>query len=98
MGAVRKVSRLCLLKTKEMIMPGIMSEGSGEGFVPRYAARPENRWPHPGAWGPPQSSAESQKRLGTGWSRWVWDSVAPGGRSEERRVGKECRSRWAPYH
>src|SRR5438445_10674590 len=22
----------------------------------------------------------------------------PGGRSEERRVGKECRSRWAPYH
>ena len=23
---------------------------------------------------------------------------APGGRSEERRVGKECRSRWSPYH
>src|SRR5438034_7386271 len=22
----------------------------------------------------------------------------PGRRSEERRVGKECRSRWAPYH
>ena len=22
----------------------------------------------------------------------------PGGRSEERRVGKECRSRWSPYH
>ena len=21
-----------------------------------------------------------------------------GGRSEERRVGKECRSRWSPYH
>ena len=20
------------------------------------------------------------------------------GRSEERRVGKECRSRWSPYH
>ena len=26
------------------------------------------------------------------------DSVAPGERSEERRVGKECRSRWSPYH
>src|SRR2546428_11521444 len=27
------------------------------------------------------------------------DSVAVGkGRSEERRVGKECRSRWAPQH
>src|SRR3989449_4745368 len=26
------------------------------------------------------------------------NSVAPGFRSEERRVGKECRSRWSPYH
>src|SRR3989441_11740183 len=25
----------------------------------------------------------------------ITDSV---GRSEERRVGKECRSRWSPYH
>src|SRR5258708_35751431 len=25
-------------------------------------------------------------------------SSAGGGRSEERRVGKECRSRWSPYH
>src|SRR2546423_14459139 len=24
--------------------------------------------------------------------------LAPDGRSEERRVGKECRSRWSPYH
>ena len=24
--------------------------------------------------------------------------VAVVGRSEERRVGKECRSRWSPYH
>src|SRR2546430_5492057 len=24
--------------------------------------------------------------------------AARGGRSEERRVGKECRSRWSPYH
>src|SRR5258708_8253845 len=23
---------------------------------------------------------------------------SPGKRSEERRVGKECRSRWSPYH
>ena len=26
---------------------------------------------------------------------WVIDDIA---RSEERRVGKECRSRWSPYH
>src|SRR2546427_12124528 len=25
-------------------------------------------------------------------------SAALGTRSEERRVGKECRSRWSPYH
>ena len=25
-------------------------------------------------------------------------SVASTTRSEERRVGKECRSRWSPYH
>src|SRR2546428_1793605 len=31
----------------------------------------------------------------------VFRSSGPGGqsvRSEERRVGKECRSRWSPYH
>ena len=26
---------------------------------------------------------------------WIWVEK---GRSEERRVGKECRSRWSPYH
>ena len=25
-------------------------------------------------------------------------AVRPAVRSEERRVGKECRSRWSPYH
>src|SRR3712207_7493636 len=30
---------------------------------------------------------------------WRWVGVRDGGgRSEERRVGKECRSRWSPYH
>src|SRR3712207_737742 len=27
-----------------------------------------------------------------------FDIVATAARSEERRVGKECRSRWSPYH
>ena len=26
------------------------------------------------------------------------EGEGPLGRSEERRVGKECRSRWSPYH
>ena len=25
-------------------------------------------------------------------------NIQDGSRSEERRVGKECRSRWSPYH
>ena len=31
------------------------------------------------------------------WSA-LREAVASGARSEERRVGKECRSRWSPYH
>jgi len=30
--------------------------------------------------------------------RWRTLSADDGDRSEERRVGKECRSRWSPYH
>ena len=39
--------------------------------------------------------ADSHKKYGVRWSNaaGVYDS-----RSEERRVGKECRSRWSPYH
>src|SRR3989475_13266396 len=32
---------------------------------------------------------------------WMWQALVfsnGGTRSEERRVGKECRSRWSPYH
>ena len=29
---------------------------------------------------------------------WVWAVIVIAPRSEERRVGKECRSRWSPYH
>src|SRR6266568_7195555 len=33
-----------------------------------------------------------------GLAELLRDSRAPLRRSEERRVGKECRSRWSPYH
>src|SRR5690349_23192122 len=42
------------------------------------------------------SGAESPSRSSRSWRRPAADHV--GERSEERRVGKECRSRWAPYH
>src|SRR5256885_15347711 len=41
-------------------------------------------------------------RLVTGHAAYPFASPAPPSppvsRSEERRVGKECRSRWSPYH
>ena len=36
-------------------------------------------------------------KLALGFGLMVINKVA-GLRSEERRVGKECRSRWSPYH
>src|SRR2546427_691622 len=33
-----------------------------------------------------------------GFSDWSAKSIDLQVRSEERRVGKECRSRWSPYH
>ena len=40
------------------------------------------------------------KELDNKKSRYIITSGGGGGaaRSEERRVGKECRSRWSPYH
>ena len=32
------------------------------------------------------------------FSRWEEINKTDERRSEERRVGKECRSRWSPYH
>src|SRR2546425_7353661 len=37
-------------------------------------------------------------RLNGGDGHAKGDGVAVASRSEERRVGKECRSRWSPYH
>src|SRR2546426_7694441 len=36
-------------------------------------------------------------RLGV-WRASSMAAISWGSRSEERRVGKECRSRWSPYH
>src|SRR3989449_7586699 len=32
------------------------------------------------------------------WLIYIWVYTVAAMRSEERRVGKECRSRWSPYH
>src|ERR1039458_7887273 len=52
-----------------------------------------------------QGFKETEMRLSlrkTGQGRFYLDApsvrIASPTRSEERRVGKECRSRWSPYH
>src|SRR2546430_10808247 len=32
------------------------------------------------------------------WATYLTQGLLEHSRSEERRVGKECRSRWSPYH
>ena len=45
---------------------------------------------------PPQSYTISDGFVNLIWKDW--EPSRPDHRSEERRVGKECRSRWSPYH
>ena len=50
-----------------------------------------------------RATGDSVRFLSSGRAFWDDDSrsfwqVNEGRRSEERRVGKECRSRWSPYH
>ena len=46
-----------------------------------------------------QHSNELRKRYrALGFQNVIGASVMALSRSEERRVGKECRSRWSPYH
>src|SRR3989440_6135571 len=45
------------------------------------------------------SQADAEPPREAPMPRWGWGEAPPyQPRSEERRVGKECRSRWSPYH
>jgi len=46
--------------------------------------------------GPRLSAKAMAKKVNELTRDWSYDVVSV--RSEERRVGKECRSRWSPYH
>src|SRR2546426_134307 len=45
----------------------------------------------------PAASREASDAIGETLRREI-DDIVEAQRSEERRVGKECRSRWSPYH
>src|SRR5688572_31760035 len=61
-------------------------------------ATPRARAPHPRAPHPRAPRARAPRRAGGAPSRTTACGRGPRARSEERRVGKECRARWAPYH
>ena len=53
-----------------------------------------------------EQNEEKRKKRNENSLRDLWDNIKRNNiriigvpeRSEERRVGKECRSRWSPYH
>ena len=51
-----------------------------------------------GARGGPPAGVGSDAIGSTRCAHWPSQHVSAPARSEERRVGKECRSRWSPYH
>src|SRR5258708_34315833 len=53
-------------------------------------------WDHPKA--PLAYHNQQFEDFYNGWEREDFKNTWPDVRSEERRVGKECRSRWSPYH
>src|SRR3989449_11278214 len=64
----------------------------GEGAAARHAAAQHRRSVARGAHGALQLGDEHVEHRVLERPGQVWP------RSEERRVGKECRSRWSPYH
>ena len=47
---------------------------------------------------PEQAFGEYSVRVNVPATGKLYEQTYAGRRSEERRVGKECRSRWSPYH
>src|SRR3989441_10175050 len=66
--------------------PASVASGWAEATMPSWP-RATGRYEYP-SWGTGLTSREERGDLVLGKDR----------RSEERRVGKECRSRWSPYH
>jgi len=88
----------------------VAEEAAAEAFATAVERWPSDGVPpNPGAWLNTTANRkaidrirrESKRDDKQKEARLVFDDDPPeplGARSEERRVGKECRSRWSPYH
>src|SRR2546428_13998358 len=93
-----------ILLIRDVVRTNLRPVGAfnGSSGDPGRPARPVTSHVHlayAGAKGTPDSIAGRQRRHVADFPRGSF-GVRPGAvrRSEERRVGKECRSRWSPYH
>src|SRR2546429_7421407 len=77
----------------DMAVPKNFVPGSGEALVYQGLPIPRHLY---------ERIKDQPLRLEINYSLTLLDSssysIPALGRSEERRVGKECRSRWSPYH
>ena len=71
---------------------GAVGAGSWEEFVAGFTSKPRVMWVMVPAGDPTTQAIDKLIALGDP------GDIIIDGRSEERRVGKECRSRWSPYH
>ena len=76
------------MSTASANLPALPSALSPEGNLSRYLSEIRKF---------PLLEPQQEFMLAKAW-REHGDTKAAHQRSEERRVGKECRSRWSPYH
>src|SRR2546425_3839955 len=87
-------------------LPGCLS--CGTRVAPTHPQRAVTGFAHLGADSPSWSTPMKKLKMlmtiaavvlvAAAGARAQFFARDPGVRSEERRVGKECRSRWSPYH
>ena len=87
-------------ETKRTLVQSL-SPGGGRRWRGAPVAKPGSRTSEPHVWilkdGKPEQILV-KTGITDGKTTEITDDSIAEGRSEERRVGKECRSRWSPYH
>ena len=70
----------------------VLLNSENKVFVAKRIDNPKNFWQMP------QGGINKNEDFYTAALRELKEETSIVSRSEERRVGKECRSRWSPYH
>ena len=87
----RKITKIAR-ETEKLVLLSLREEGVGTAEIDLIHALRH----HPGC--TQAALAELLHADKAAIARRTKNLEAKGFRSEERRVGKECRSRWSPYH